>query len=360
MKEQSRDCAVESSQVCFETLEGFARMKVQEFLQQVLEEEVSALLGREKPLKARTQTDIRYHIEGATAQSRNGKKPPKEGSFDPWTEAPIAKITSEAVSKRFAYLVGERGEAQAAQAGRILGGLLNYAVAKDILETNPVRVLTRTRVWPEHKARDRRIPLEEIGKWWSTLQALRAEPKQTTHGRTALDVVSILALTGMRWGEASTLKWDQVDVKAGSVHLPDPKNRKPVTLPLSDAALEVLTSRPKTSGFIFPGRRKDNDQSVENARAVLKMMVDLTGVQVSAHDLRRTFESVAEAAGVAFEHRALLLNHTIPGSTTFAHYTDKDRLRLRPQVNAVAAWLEEQRRIHEAGAVSLDARRAGA
>ena len=48
MIEQSRNEGLESSQVCFETLEAFARMKVQEFLQQVLEEEVSALLGRGK------------------------------------------------------------------------------------------------------------------------------------------------------------------------------------------------------------------------------------------------------------------------------------------------------------------------
>ncbi|MFI5091606.1 MAG: IS256 family transposase [Terriglobales bacterium] len=48
MKEQSRNEAVESSQVCYATLEPWARSKVQEFLQQVLEEELTALLGREK------------------------------------------------------------------------------------------------------------------------------------------------------------------------------------------------------------------------------------------------------------------------------------------------------------------------
>jgi hypothetical protein len=46
MKEQNRDQASASSQVCYETLEAWARTKVQEFLQQVLEEEVTALLGR--------------------------------------------------------------------------------------------------------------------------------------------------------------------------------------------------------------------------------------------------------------------------------------------------------------------------
>ena len=48
MDEQSRNETVESSQVCYETLEAFARMNVQQFLQWVLEEEVTALLGRKK------------------------------------------------------------------------------------------------------------------------------------------------------------------------------------------------------------------------------------------------------------------------------------------------------------------------
>jgi len=48
MKEQSGNEAVESSEVCYETLEPWARMKVQEFVQQLLEDEVNALLGRGK------------------------------------------------------------------------------------------------------------------------------------------------------------------------------------------------------------------------------------------------------------------------------------------------------------------------
>lgn len=48
MKEQSRNETEESSQVCYETLEPWARMKVQQFVQQLLEEEVNGLLGRDK------------------------------------------------------------------------------------------------------------------------------------------------------------------------------------------------------------------------------------------------------------------------------------------------------------------------
>ena len=48
MNEQNRNDAVESSQVCYDTLEQWTRVKVQEFVQQLLEEEVASLLGREK------------------------------------------------------------------------------------------------------------------------------------------------------------------------------------------------------------------------------------------------------------------------------------------------------------------------
>lgn len=48
MNELSRNEAIELSQVCFETLGHWTRMKVQEFVQQLLEEGVNALLRREK------------------------------------------------------------------------------------------------------------------------------------------------------------------------------------------------------------------------------------------------------------------------------------------------------------------------
>jgi len=51
MKEHNREQAFESSQVCYETLEHRARMKVQAFLQEVLEEEVTAFLGRKKHVR---------------------------------------------------------------------------------------------------------------------------------------------------------------------------------------------------------------------------------------------------------------------------------------------------------------------
>jgi len=76
MKEQNRNEAAESRQVCYETLEPWARMKVQEFLQQLLEEEVTALLGREKHARREKTASV-----DAPGGSRNGYGKPRKFSM---------------------------------------------------------------------------------------------------------------------------------------------------------------------------------------------------------------------------------------------------------------------------------------
>jgi len=76
MKEQSRKQALESSQVCYETLEPWARVKIQEFLQGLLEEEVSALLRREKHSRRERVSPV-----DPPAGSRNGYGKPRKFSM---------------------------------------------------------------------------------------------------------------------------------------------------------------------------------------------------------------------------------------------------------------------------------------
>jgi transposase-like protein len=48
MRERNRSVELESSEVCYETLESWARKRLQGFVQQILEEEVTTLLSRER------------------------------------------------------------------------------------------------------------------------------------------------------------------------------------------------------------------------------------------------------------------------------------------------------------------------
>jgi len=55
--------------------------------------------------------------------------------------------------------------------------------------------------------------------------------------------------TGMRFGELVSITWNNVDLKARTIHLPDTKNGHPRTVPLSMRALEALNSLSSSDGM---------------------------------------------------------------------------------------------------------------
>lgn len=99
MKEQSRNEAWESSQVCYDLPEPWARMKVQTFLHPLLEEEVAALLRRKKHGRRERVSPIDPPSES----------PSKAG---PWQGAPVFDAEGD----------DHRAQATGARLGRALRG----------------------------------------------------------------------------------------------------------------------------------------------------------------------------------------------------------------------------------------------
>lgn len=267
-------------------------------------------------------------------------------SFAPWADRPAVEITRDKVATRFSEL-SERSPAQANQAFRILRGLLNYARAayrpgdQPLIIENPVRILSDAKLWNRIQARSGRIPTDKIGAAWNTLRELREAPEQSRIGETLVDAVSFLLLTGARWSEGAALTWDQVNLKEGWWHLPDPKNRKPLTFPMPRAAVEILERRDKTSPFVFPGR--SGQGHIREVRGVLEKISAAVGVRVSPHDLRRTFRAASGECGVEFWKAKLLMGHKISGDVTISHYTETSDLRyLAPESNVIADWITRQ------------------
>lgn len=267
-------------------------------------------------------------------------------SFASWADKPAVEITRDKVATRFREL-SERSHAQANQAFRILRALLNYARAayrpgdKPMIIENPVKIISDAKLWNRIPARSGRIPNDKIGIAWNTLQDLRNAPDITTIGETLVDAVSFLLLTGTRWSEAAGLTWDRVDLKEKWFHLPDPKNRTPITFPLSDVAVGILEKRTRKGSFVFPAR--SGDGHVTQAAGPLEKLSAAVGVRVSPHDLRRTFRAVAGECGIEFWKTKLLMGHKIGGDVTITHYTETSDLRyLAPEINRIAAWITRQ------------------
>jgi len=283
-----------------------------------------------RELKESSRADIEKHINK---------------SFSDWKNRPAVEITRDKVAKRFTQLT-DKSPAQANQAFRILRALLNYARAayqhdgKAVIIENPVSVLSETKRWNTIKPRSGRIPTNKIGVAWNILKSLREDPAQTVVGLTLADSICFLLLTGARWSEMANLKWDCVNLDDLSWRIPDPKNRNPVTFPLSEITAKILSARPKNSEYVFPSRIGDGFGHIKDARGVLDKVSAVVGVRISNHDLRRTFRAVAGECNIEFYKTKLLMNHKLSGDVTITHYTETSDLRyLAPEINLIDDWI---------------------
>ena len=305
-----------------------------------LQDVADSYLRDRRDLKDSTRKDVRKHLAGA---------------FEPWAALPVSSITRDKVTRRFRKL-SDKSPAQANQAFRVLRALFNYARAQyrtpddePILPDNPVAVLSDSRMWNHIKPRNSYVPLDRVGAWWSAVQTRRNDPGLTPIYRASADLVALLALTGLRIGEASALRWDQVDLGDESLRLHDTKNREDITLPLSSLAAGILRERDAGGPFVFSGK---GDGHIRECRGALASIGEVSGVTVTAHDIRRTFRAVAGASGVELWQVKALMNHRQRQDVTLASYTDLTDVRyLRPHANRIADYYEQACLTHEAGNV---------
>lgn len=283
-------------------------------------------------------------------------------TFSDWTDKPLAAITREQIREHFLKL-SARTPAQANQAYRVLRSIWNFARDMSqqsdgtyLLAENPVSSVlkSKTHGWNTVQPKNRKIPTDwtngkdRVGTVWNLLMDMRQEPAQTTVGRACTDLVCFLLLTGARFNEGAALQWDHVDLKGRSWTLDadQAKNKQGVTFPLSSLAVRILKERPRTdSPYVFPGR--NGTGHVSDVRGIMAKVNEAAGTdKLSAHDLRRTFRSIAGEAGIDFLTTKLLMNHIINNDVTAKHYTEShDLTYLQSAVERIGAWVEQRAKV---------------
>ena len=287
-----------------------------------------------RELKANSQADLRKHLRT---------------SFSAWADRPVASITREDCISQFRSL-SQKGPSQANQAFVNLRALLNYAGARhrlpdgrSILPENPVAVLSQAKLWNRETPRSTRIPTDKVGRVWSALDACWASARLEIE-RTSIDYVRFLLTTGARATEAGSLTWAQVqlDDHTPTWHLPDPKNGRPVTFPLSSLPADLLRHRKQESRseFVFPSPGAKGH--IADARGVLTSVSSAAGLAVTRHDLRRTFTALAIHCGLELWKAELLTGH-VPQTVTLRHYMETSDLRyLHADVERIGTWIFQQ------------------
>lgn len=249
--------------------------------------------------------------------------------FEDWSNRPASKITEDMVRRRHKVLTA-RGATLANGCFRVLRATLRYGVAIGALEADPVAVLGRARLWHPPKRRSRIIASEDLGHWVRTVTAM-----PSTKDRALL---LLLLFSGLRVGEAAGLRWADVDLAKKTLIARDTKNHRDHELPIAETLLPHLRAlRAETGGtpYLFT---EDGSRPWGHPRHTIDRAVQATGIEFAAHDLRRTFATIAEAVGLSTTLIKKLLNHVTDNEVTSGYIrTETDTLRVA--VNRIASFI---------------------
>jgi len=187
---------------------------------------------------------------------------------------------------------------------------------------NPVRGVDR---FPE-ESRDRHMTKDEIRRLFAAL----AEEDSFW-----ADFFSLAIFTGARRGNLFSMRWDDVDLAIRRWRVPgrESKSGRPMPIPLSEPAVEILRRRAAQNGefeWVFPSETSRSGH-IEDARRPWRRVLKRAGLSnLRIHDLRRSLASVMVAEGVPLLTIAKTLGHRdLKATAVYA------RLDFGPQLEAV-------------------------
>lgn len=173
---------------------------------------------------------------------------------------------------------------------------LDHAVKTEVLESNPMRLVERP------KSPRPRVPVTKADDADRLLEAVR--------GRRIEHLVTFVMFTGCRVGEAYALRWDDVDLKAGTVTFHQgshdratTKSGRARTVPLLPEVVDALTEVRKRQRRerLAMGSGWQNDVGL--------VFTTGTGTPINPDNARRDLASCLKRAGVTTERPWHSLRH---------------------------------------------------
>jgi integrase len=274
-------------------------------------------------------------------RSAQGYRDSVERHLSTWLDIPLRTITREMVEDKLRKIAGgiaketdHSGHATANGVMRIFRLLYAFAHDRaphdDPMPSNPVRL---KKVWFPSPRRTRSVKADQLKTFYEAVCKLE--------NKVAADYIKLLLFTGFRRREADCLTWDRVDFNERVIRLAaaDVKGKRKLDLPMSDFVHDLLVARRSLGNakFVFPSASKSGH--IEEPKFPLKQIAKATGIYVSAHDLRRTFITVAESTEMSVMALKALVNHSLKGLTE--SYVQMDHNRLREPAQRVADELKK-------------------
>jgi integrase len=220
-----------------------------------------------------------------------------------WKTRRLSSITRKNVIDLHEAIGKKHGKVTANRVVTLLRTVYNWAQkSREWKGENPA-----SRIAPfAEKSRERFL---QPGEMAALLQALSVEPN-----RDLRDFVVLSLLTGARMSDVLACRWDCLSFETASWRIPNPKSKRPYTVPLMPEAIEILQNRTRSSPWVFPSTGTSGHLvSLKRGWQQLRNRIKLPDLRI--HDLRRTMGSWQAAEGISLPIIGATLGHQSSGST---------------------------------------------
>jgi integrase len=225
---------------------------------------------------------------------------------------PVPQVTPDDVVQL--HLAMKRTPRRANYSLSVVHGIFSFAEDAGLRPrgSNPAK---RIKHYREGKI-ERFLTEAEIAKAADGIDAAEQAGKIGPHAAAGL---RLALFTGARSGEITAAQWPHIDWQRKLIRLPDSKTNEPRTIHLSDAAVEVLRTIPRSGQYVIAGAIYGQPfKNLSRSWIVAREFAGL--VDVRLHDLRHSYASLAAGRGVSLQMIGKLLGHRVPTTTQrYAH-----------------------------------------
>ena len=197
----------------------------------------------------------------------------------------------------------------------LLRRIVNFGVEKQLCKGPSVRI----KVPSVHNKKTEDLTPKQLQR---LLEAIKEDPHDQ-----AGKIMLMALYTGMRRGELFRLKWEDIDFDRGFIHIRNPKGGIDQSIPLNDAAREVLEFiiRTDDSPYVFPGRNGGQRTDIHHQVNRIKQRAGLPKDFRALHGLRHVYASMLASSGkVDMYTLQKLLTHKSPKmAQRYAHLSDE-------------------------------------
>jgi integrase len=226
---------------------------------------------------------------------------------------------------------GIHGDVAPNRALTIVRTLFRYAMSRDWIEASPAEAIAK----PKSEApRDRFLDMDEV-KWvYSTADML---------GYPLAGYLKMLFLTGQRRTEVGMMRWEDLDLEAGTWTLKsaDTKSARAHLVPLPPQASASLKATPRLGAYVWTTDGRTYLSGYTHVKARLDGLLAAQGARLKAwrlHDIRRAVATHMVRLGVTETIVGRVLNHAPQGVTarTYALHSYEPEKR-----SALTRWAAE-------------------